>query len=154
MAATTLGLDGYGIEVTLANPFHTRAYDRSTPRRLDQPAPTLAMGHAAGEWQWRVRDQTGTPVDLTWPLHRPSTTVSTRDLVQHPGSVANRHQPGITQSRNDGIRLLPAEAATLQTFPPGYPFQGSRTRQLQQIGNAIPCLLARAVLAQLTQEAA
>lgn len=46
-------------------------------------------------------------------------------------------------------KITRAEAATLQTFPHAYPFAGTKTSVLLQIGNAIPPLLARAVLAPL-----
>jgi DNA (cytosine-5)-methyltransferase 1 len=46
----------------------------------------------------------------------------------------------------DGVKLTAGEAATLQTFPPKFPFQGSRSKQFEQIGNAVPLKLARAVL--------
>ncbi|MCX4969367.1 DNA cytosine methyltransferase [Streptomyces sp. NBC_00654] len=48
----------------------------------------------------------------------------------------------------DGIEernLSLAEAATLQTFPAGHPFHGTRTSQFRQVGNAIPPLLAEVV---------
>jgi DNA (cytosine-5)-methyltransferase 1 len=48
-----------------------------------------------------------------------------------------------------GIRVLPEEAACLQTFPDGYPFQGNKGERFQQIGNAVPPLLAEAILKEL-----
>lgn len=54
------------------------------------------------------------------------------------------------QYANRVERLSIAEAAALQTFPSGYPWQGSSaTKVFQQIGNAVPPLLASAVLAAL-----
>lgn len=42
-------------------------------------------------------------------------------------------------------RLTIAEAAAIQTFPPGYVFCGSASKRYRQIGNAVPCALAEAV---------
>ena len=38
-----------------------------------------------------------------------------------------------------------AEAAAIQTFPPGYVFCGPVSKRYRQIGNAVPCALAEAV---------
>lgn len=48
-----------------------------------------------------------------------------------------------------GRNMTRAEAATLQTFPDGYPFQGTATDIGQQIGNAVPPVLAHAILKDL-----
>lgn len=125
----------------------SRPLDGSVPRSLDQPAPTLAFGNDPGGWRWERRnDQSGSgESEAEWPLHRPATTIAGRGLVPDPGTNANRYN-GAAKSRNDGYRVTEAEAATLQSFPDGYPWRGTRTAQFQQIGNAIPPLLAEAIM--------
>ena len=71
-----------------------------------------------------------------------------RDIIADPGANANRFN-GATKSRNDGVRVSVSEAATLQGFPPDYPWQGNKTSQHQQIGDAIPPPLAAAILRQV-----
>jgi DNA (cytosine-5)-methyltransferase 1 len=47
-----------------------------------------------------------------------------------------------------GRRITPAEAGALQGFRRGYPWRGTRSRQFQQVGNAVCPPLARRVLAE------
>lgn len=54
--------------------------------------------------------------------------------------------PAYRGGRRDTIRVTPADAALLQTFPADHPFQGSQTKRYEQIGNAVPCLLAEHVI--------
>lgn len=93
----------------------------------------------------RINDQSGAPYDPDWPDDRPATTIEGRGLVANPGANANRFN-GATKSRNDGVRVTVEEAAVLQSFPFDYPWQGTITARFRQVGNAMPVLLALAVL--------
>tara|TARA_R110001599_G_scaffold25097_2_gene90131 strand:- start:6388 stop:7443 length:1056 start_codon:yes stop_codon:yes gene_type:complete len=71
---------------------------------------------------------------MSWD--KPSPTLTTRCNGYSNGRFGH---PDVNQNRPISMR----EAANLQTFPSDYIFSGTRTSMAKQIGNAVPCELAR-----------
>lgn len=106
----------------------------------DRPALTVAVGTAAG----------GPDPSCVGGSGARATLYGERDAgrwIDCSRIVDAADLPAYRGGRRDTIRLSVQDAATLQTFPTDHPWQGSRTKQLEQIGNAVPCLLAEQVIA-------
>ena len=106
------------------------------PRPVREPAPTML---AAGLSK-------GVPV---WTRERPATTVACDRRVHPGGHKQNATDPPGRYPQRRGAsaaRVTVCQAAVLQGFPADYPWQGSQTRQFEQVGNAVPPPLARRVL--------
>lgn len=114
----------------------------TVPVPMDRPAPTLT---GKGGTQW--------------VFHAPAMTIAGDPRITarcHHDEGSQGHQPKTTEQVRGGdyvgtepVKLTVEEGLILQSFRPDYPVQGTRTAQWTQIGNAIPPLLAKAVLAQL-----
>lgn len=138
----------------------------ATVRSVDEPAATLAFGHARNEYEWQLRNGTqanaavrdldqpagtlffgGRCNDVSWVRNRPATTVCATDRIAAPGH-RDRSAKGESQySSPDTVRITVSEASVLQSFPLDYPWQGTRTKQFEQVGNAVPPMLAAHVVA-------
>lgn len=107
-----------------------------------QPWVTMAdaLGWAPGDPRARGR---------TWPWERPAPTVCGDPRLPDPGK--NEAVPGERgfQFAPDAIRLSVDDALTLQSFPASYPVQGTKSKQFEQVGNAVPPLLGECVLRQV-----
>lgn len=86
-------------------------------------------------------------VGAAWTLSRPATTVCGDPRLGNPGH--RDRSGGEPQFQADAIKLTLAEALTLQSFPSSYPVQGSRSKQFEQVGNAVPPTLAAACVKQV-----
>lgn len=142
-------------------------------RTVKEPAPTLAFGHDSASWKWEYEVCTGRSSKTAddphalqkrlvaepaptldtkvaqWWITRPATTLVGSfcpDIVAGPGVDLTRPR----QDREGSVRISVTDALVLQSFPADYPLQGSKTKQFQQVGNAVPPRLAAHILAKLT----
>lgn len=122
---------------------------------------SMARERDAGRWrsaQWvyvngKQPNAARRPADepVRWAHDRPATTVVASfrpDVIAAPGWRGPGDGP--RQNAPGSIRVTVQEAAVLQSFPPDYPWQGTKTARFRQVGNAVPPLLAAHVLAEVT----
>jgi len=110
----------------------------------DRPAPTVTGGGTetggaepfSSTSRRAMRDAMNDPKHWAWK--KPAPTVG--GTVGHVGG----------KQAGGHLNLEPEEGAALQSFPPGYPFQGNKGQRSLQIGNAVPPLLAAHVVAAAT----
>lgn len=114
------------------------AQARVTERDSDQPAPAIKGGKDFGERRW--------------VFNRPATTVAGDPRIVQPGHKKDAEFPDAPRRMEESITVEIHEAAVLQGFPADYPFKGSKTKQFEQVGNAVPPGFARSVLASLLAE--
>jgi len=145
----------------------SNAQPNAAVRDVSEPAPTIKGGHDTTDRVWfsgagggaqdvpRALEEPAHTVtgagSATWVGERPSPTIvgSFRpDVVAAPGWRGPGDGP--RQNAPGSVRVTVAEAAALQSFPPDYVWIGSKTKQHQQVGNAVPPLLAEAVLCAVT----
>lgn len=112
----------------------------------------------AGRWAYR----NGNQAKVSWVQRSNYSAPGPGTAVERGRSVRSPEQPSLTltgkppswaangdPASSAGIRVTVDEAAALQTFPNGFPFQGSKGKRYQQVGNAVPPLLAEAILFHL-----
>lgn len=116
-----------------------------TPRSAAEPAHTIT---GKGTAAWVMRSNYGTGGD-------PKARGERRETEPAPTvtSKADRNL-WIPEAPNGGdasrsIRVTAEQAGILQSFRPDYPWQGKKSRQFEQVGNAVPPLLAAAVVGAL-----
>jgi len=105
---------------------------------LDRAAPTVT-GLSGRQWVLRAGSVTGKFQSTQRGITEPAPTV---------GGIGNDAAGWAWEQPETSIRCTVDELAVLQSFPSGYPFQGSKTSQFKQVGNAVPPLLAQRIVEQ------
>jgi DNA (cytosine-5)-methyltransferase 1 len=145
------------------------AQPNAAERAVDELAPTITGGHSTANRVWLDRRQGGAPPRSedepahtmsssgiakgrdVWTPERPATADAQAPCgcPWEPGGRNYGSPNAKPQFGAAAVRVTVEEAAALQSFPPDYPWQGSKSKRFQQIGNAVPPLLALHVLAAL-----
>lgn len=110
---------------------HMRGYVRS----VDRPSPALT-----GQVQfWRLRNNT-------------QANAATRGLDEPAGTIFFGHRGNDVSWVNgeESERISVQDAGIIQSFPADYPWAGTKTKQYEQVGNAVPPLLAAHVVSMAT----
>lgn len=119
---------------------------RRTPGGNEFPAsrPSWALTEKARSWMLtRQAGSTARPSDC------PAPTMLASGLAKGVQVWTDTAGPYAPRSAAKTSRVTVEEAAALQTFPNDYPWQGSRSAQFLQVGNAVPPLMARAIVGSL-----
>ena len=111
---------------------------------MGRPAPTLTAVGDAGVWCWRLPATTvaGDP-RITARSHHDEGS-------QGANAISTAEVAAGADPEDRPIRPTVADATALQSFPADYPWQGTKSKQFEQIGNAVPPLMAAHVVAALT----
>lgn len=136
-----------------------------------RPAPTLRDGNGTagyyivaagvtGEGRPRSMDHAAPTIGTkdTAYLCRPSPCVSATEVAGHTNPDRERGRASPVNRASDALylatgrrRLTVEECAILQSFPRDYPWQGTKTAQYRQVGNAVPPLLSEALARQVNR---
>jgi DNA (cytosine-5)-methyltransferase 1 len=139
----------YNLAFTMPEPALTRTNLRQALSPLPEPAAAdICQAPYSSRFMSRNRKRGWEDVSFTIPA-------MAKQVPLHPSSpdmikLERDHWVFGSNSNQPTRRLSWQEAAAIQTFPPNMQFCGDLTSKYKQIGNAVPCELARVVGVELS----
>ena len=144
-----------GIQAAPPKPTHSRYYSR-TPDRLDEGVlPWVSMAEALG-WGMTRRPSPTLTSHLGVTRSPSGTQGAYLDAIRSGGFIFKPVEPKVSNVARNGIGSLYApntvnidtnEGGLLNSFLDDFPFQGTKTQRDTIVGNAVPPLVARAIIA-------
>jgi DNA (cytosine-5)-methyltransferase 1 len=166
-------------EVGRPEPTHSKYHVRNPAKLDEGVLPWVSMANAIHRGLWNRPSPTitggGTATGGAEPIAKLARYIGT-DWVQRSNystggsgrtaeergrSIRTMDQPSVTMTSKSAqwtdhpelptksYRITVQEAAVLQSLPADHPWQGNLGRQYLQVGNAIPALMARAILREV-----
>lgn len=132
------------------DPTHSK-YHSHSPSRMDEGVkPWVSVAEALAPFTPVMANETDDPANTEWVYHRPSVTIvgSFRPEVlagpgyRKPGDGPRQKAPG-------SVLITLKQASRLQSFREDYPWQGSVAKKWEQVGNAVPPLVAKAIIQEI-----
>ena len=173
-------ISAQGTHLGLCEPFVIGQQSCAAPRSISEPLPTVATAGAISVVEPFIvqSDQQGGGAERVKSLDDPLGTIVTKanmclaepyltkyfgtamaNSVDEPlDTITTKDRFGLVQPEWNGYRLdirfrmlQPHELAAAQGFPADYKFQGNKSEIVKQIGNAVPCGLAKALIGSLLE---
>lgn len=148
LVGTNVTADGtYRTRSTTAPAMTVTSQARSFRLSHSSTVPVSEPGVKGGNMALHGTSQDRMETAHGWPASRPSTPIQGDPRLAAPGR--RDRAAGERQFDARTIKVTVQEAAVLQTFPDDYPWSGSKSKQYEQVGNAVPPVLAAALLREV-----
>lgn len=112
-------------------------------RSVDDPSLTITASLDNGNMRW-AGEARMFPAGLTGSYDYSRSVEEPSPTIKGGGSGGQYVSDG-----EETVRVTVQEAAVLQSFPADYPWQGNKSQQYRCVGDAVPPLLAKAILQPL-----